>query len=91
MNWYRWGKPNSADYPGTIIPSAPPPQPEQKYRMLLVTDTETYPLDDIVKSKCFLWCESFMKSGALLERDGEPILFIPSRRIMEIKFEKQDD
>lgn len=88
MKFYRWGKPKDDDGP---VPITPPPELEQKYDMLIVTDTETYRVNDIPKSKCCSWAQTWGRYGAMLEQGGEPMLFIPARRIMEIKFEKVND
>lgn len=88
MSWYRWGQPKDDDGP---IPVAPPPELEQRYDMIIVTDTETYRVNGIARSKCSYWAYSFGRDGALLEQNNEPMLFIPARRIMEIKFEKANE
>lgn len=84
MNWYRWGKPKD-DRP---IPIAPPRELEEQWRINIVTDTETYPVDPVPKSKLTMFAQSFAQYGASLEREGKPVLFIPARRIMEMNFEK---
>jgi hypothetical protein len=88
MSWMRWGQPKRKQDDRTVPVAIQPP--EQQYRILIVTDTETYPVEPIPESKTAYWACQFAREGALLERDREPVLYIPARRIMEIKFEKID-
>jgi hypothetical protein len=90
MSWFRRkGEPIKLDE--LLRSSEPAPEVEEKYAATIVTDTETYTVNGLPSSRTCRWAEHWGYYGAMLQRDGKPSLFIPARRIMEIKFEVDSD
>lgn len=88
MKWYRWGKPEDTR---PMIPVVPPRELERQWTINIVTDTETIPVFPVPESHVQMFAEHWGRYGAMLLKDGHPSMFIPARRIMELRFEKYEE
>jgi hypothetical protein len=87
MKWFSKKKVLDAE----LAKVEPPIVPMKMYVAKVVTDTETYSVDGIKEIHVQNWCIHWNDHGILLNQGYVPALFIPARRIQEIKFEEQND
>lgn len=86
MQWHRWGKPKTE-----AIQATTPPEHEQQWKAEIITDTESISVYGLKENLIERWADHWCSRGALLLQGGKPHRFIPPRRIMEIKFEEDND